>query len=64
MAKSGRRRTVPVDEDRERLEKTENRPRSSRKHAWRATVVLELGSGHGLVGTMRRTGKSKPTVWR
>ena len=52
------------DGERERLEKVAGHPRSLRKHAWRARIVLALGSGHGLMETIRRTGMSKPTVWR
>ncbi len=50
--------------DRERLEGIVNNPRSLQKHVWRARIVLALGSGRGLAETMRRTGMSKPTVWR
>jgi len=59
MAKSGRRRTVPVDEDRERLEKTENRPRPSGGRAWRAAVVPDpAGPGRraGQESRSRRSG--------
>ena len=52
------------DEERGRLEDVANNPRSVRKHAWRARIIMELGSGCGLAETMRRTGMSKPTVWR
>ncbi len=48
--------------DRERLEGIVNNP--PQKHVWRARIVLALGSGRGLAETMRRTGMSKPTVWR
>ncbi len=50
--------------DRERLEGIVNNPKSLQKHVWRARIVLALGSGRGLAETMRRTGMSKPTVWR
>ncbi len=62
--KSTRREVELSDEDRERLEQIIGNPRSPRKHVWRARIILELGSGRGLVETMRRTGMSKPTVWR
>ena len=52
------------DGERERLEKVAGHPRSLQKHAWRARIVLELGSGHGLMETARRTGMSKQAVWR
>ena len=35
-----------------------------RKLAWRAGIVLATADGHGTVEIMRRTGMSKPTVWR
>jgi len=38
-----------------------NRPQ---KHVWRAQIVLATGDGHGTEAIMRRTGKSKPCVWR
>ena len=36
----------------------------ARKLAWRAGIVLETADGAGTVEVMRRTGMSKPTVWR
>ncbi|MCY3879379.1 MAG: IS630 family transposase [Rhodobacteraceae bacterium] len=62
--KSTRREIRLSDDERQRLEHVANNPRSLRKHVWRARIILELGSGCGLVETMRRTGMSKPTVWR
>ena len=62
--KSTRRETGLSDAERKRLERVAGHPRSPRKHAWRARIVPGLGSGHGLVETIRRTGMSKPTVWR
>ena len=62
--RSTRQAIVLSDEDRVRLERIANNPRSLRKHVWRARIVLALGSGCGPAGTMRRTGMSKPTVWR
>jgi len=35
-----------------------------RKIAWRAEIVLATADGQGTVEIMRRTGMSKPTVWR
>jgi transposase len=37
---------------------------SSRKAVWRAEIVLATAAGHGTNEIMRRTGKSKPCVWR
>ena len=37
---------------------------SPRKHVWRAEIVLATADGHGTNEIMRRTGKSKPCVWR
>jgi hypothetical protein len=37
---------------------------TARKLAWRAGVVLATADGEGTVEIMRRTGMSKPTVWR
>ena len=64
MARSGRARIVLSGEDRKRLERIRTDPHSILKHARRAAIILELGSGCGLVETMRRTGVAKPTVWR
>lgn len=35
-----------------------------RKLVWRSAIVLATGDGAGTVEIMRRTGVSKPTVWR
>ena len=37
---------------------------SARKSVWRAEIVLATADGHGTSEIMRRTGKSKPCVWR
>src|SRR3954469_22274825 len=37
---------------------------SPRKCCWRAQIVLATGDGLGTNAIMRRTGKSKPCVWR
>src|SRR2546423_14272501 len=34
------------------------------KVVWRAGIVLATADGHGTNEIMRRTGKSKPCVWR
>src|SRR5258705_6468430 len=34
------------------------------KVVWRAKIVLATADGHGTNEIMRRTGKSKPCVWR
>src|ERR1700704_6174222 len=34
------------------------------KVVWRAEIVLATADGHGTNEIMRRTGKSKPCVWR
>lgn len=50
--------------DRRRLEAIAADRNSSRKHAWRAEIVLLSDAGTGTNEIMRRTGKSKTTVWR
>ena len=50
--------------DRERLEAVVGDRNSFQKHVWRAEIVLLTGDGHGTNEIMRRTGKSKPCVWR
>ena len=37
---------------------------SPRKHVWRARIVLATADGLGTGEIVRRTGKSKPCVWR
>ena len=34
------------------------------KHVWRANVILATADGCGTAEIMRRSGKSKPVVWR
>ena len=34
------------------------------KHVWRANIILATADGCGTVEIMRRSGKSKPVVWR
>ena len=51
-------------EDRGRLEAIASARTSPQKHVWRARIVLLSGDGVGMMEIMRRTGVSKPTVWR
>jgi transposase len=37
---------------------------SPQKHVWRAGIILATADGFGTAEIMRRTGKSKPCVWR
>jgi hypothetical protein len=50
--------------DRARLEAIAADRNSRQKHAWRARIVLATAEGCGTVEITRRTGKSKPCVWR
>ena len=50
--------------NRSRLEAIIKDRNSSRKSVWRAEIVLATGDGAGTNAIMRRTGKSKPCVWR
>ena len=57
--------TVNVSrEDRRRLEAIVSDRGAAQKHVWRATIVLATADGHGTNEIMRRSGKSKPSVWR
>src|SRR5215211_4559776 len=59
--------SVPIQlspEDRARLERLVADRNTPQKHAWRARIVLLSGDGVGTMEIMRRTGQSKPTVWR
>jgi transposase len=38
--------------------------KSPRKFSWRTDIVLATALGQGTIEIMRRTGMSKPTVWR
>ena len=51
-------------EDRVRLNKLVANRNTPKKHAWRAEIVLLTVDGVGTMEIMRRTGQSKPTVWR
>jgi transposase len=50
--------------NRSRLEAIIEDRNSSCKVVWRAEMVLATADGHGTNEIMRRTGKSKPCVWR
>ena len=50
--------------DRGRLEAVVGDRNSLQKHVWRAEIVLLTADGLGTNEIMRRTGKSKPCVWR
>jgi hypothetical protein len=57
--------TVQVSEgDRVRLAALIADRNSPQKHVWRARIVLMTADGIGTTTIMRRTGKSKVTVWR
>ena len=51
-------------EDRARLERLVADRNTPRKVMWRAEIVLATAEGLGTMAVMRRTGKSKPSVWR
>ena len=50
--------------DRARLEQLAADRNSPRKVVWRAQIVLLSAERHGTMAIARRTGMSKPTVWR
>ncbi|MCP4209748.1 MAG: IS630 family transposase [Shimia sp.] len=50
--------------DRRRLEAIVGDRNAAQKHVWRAQIILLSGEGLGTMEIMRRTGKSKPCVWR
>lgn len=50
--------------DRARLQRIVADRNSPRKWVWRADIVLATADGLGTNAIMRRTGKSKPCVWR
>src|SRR6516225_8703147 len=50
--------------NRARLEAIINDRNSKAKTIWRAKIVLATADGHGTNEIMRRTGVSKPAVWR
>jgi transposase len=49
---------------RERLNAIVSDRNSTCKAVWRAKIVLATADGHGTNAIMKRTGKSKPCVWR
>src|SRR5438105_8358971 len=55
--------TVPRA-DRRRLEAIISDRSAPQKHVWRANIILATADGCGTTEVMRRSGKSKPVVWR
>src|SRR6187402_864504 len=51
-------------EDRRRLEAVVADRSAPQKHVWRANIILATADGCGTAEIMRRSGKSKPVVWR
>lgn len=51
-------------EDQARLEKVIGDRNTAQKHAGRALIILLSAANVGTMEIMRRTGQSKPTVWR
>ena len=51
-------------EDRRRLEAIVADRSAPQKHVWRANIILATADGCGTAEIMRRSGKSKPVVWR
>ena len=63
----GMRKGISVEvsaADRARLEAVVADRNSPQKHVWRAGIILATADGCGTAEIMRRTGKSKPCVWR
>src|SRR5437588_1639350 len=50
--------------DRRRLEAIVADRSAPQKHVWRANIILATADGCGTTEVMRRSGKSKPVVWR
>ena len=50
--------------DRLRLEAIVLDRSAPQKHVWRANIILATADGCGTAEIMRRSGKSKPVVWR
>ena len=50
--------------DRDRLEAIVSDRSAPQKHVWRANIILATADGCGTADIMRRSGKSKPVVWR
>ena len=53
-----------MPEDRIRLERIVAERNTRQKHVWGARIVLLSAAGVGTMEIVRRTGQSKPTVWR
>jgi len=51
-------------EDRRRLEAIVSDRSAPQKHVWRANIILATADGCGTFEIMRRSGRSKPVVWR
>jgi transposase len=51
-------------EDRRRLEAIISDRSAPQKHVWRSNIIIATGEGCGTSEVMRRSGKSKPVVWR
>src|ERR1700693_1129061 len=51
-------------DDRRRLEAIVADRSAPQKHVWRALIILATADGCGTTEIMRRSGKSKPVVWR
>jgi hypothetical protein len=50
--------------DRRQLEAIVSGRSAPQKHVWRANIILATAEGCGTAEIMRRSGKSKPVVWR
>jgi Homeodomain-like domain len=50
--------------DRRQLEAIISDRSAPQKHVWRAAIILATAEGCGTAEIMRRSGKSKPVVWR
>ena len=50
--------------DRHRLEAIVSDRSAPQKYVWRANIILATADGCGTTEIMRRSGKSKPVVWR
>jgi transposase len=50
--------------DRLRLEAIVSDRSAPQKYVWRANIILATAEGCGTAEIMRRSGKSKPVVWR
>ena len=50
--------------DRRRLAAIVSDRNAPQKHVWRAKIILATAEGCGTAEIMRRSGKSKPVVWR